>query len=153
VIVQGLAADGVAACNPESSETDVVHDHVRLSQHEIAAITGAVISIGTRHVEHPGTTRRGETVRRASRSVQLSSRGGATEMINDGRANADRKVLVKRLGENLLPPTQAPRLWWPGPSDSDSMPRKLSCRLVLPLQSRSDLGHADRGSLAWRLDD
>jgi hypothetical protein len=59
-------------------------------------------------------TGRGETVRCPSRGVQLSSGGGATEMINNGRSNADRKVLVKRLCEDLLPTAQARRLWWPG---------------------------------------
>ena len=35
-------------------------------------------------------------------------------MINDSCSNTDRKVLVKRLDENLLPSAQARRLWWPG---------------------------------------
>jgi hypothetical protein len=53
-------------------------------------------------------------MRRPSRSVQLSSGGGATEMIDDGRSNTDRKVLVKRLCEHLLPSAQMRRLWRPG---------------------------------------
>jgi hypothetical protein len=35
-------------------------------------------------------------------------------MIDDGCSNTDRKVLVKRFGENLLPSAQPRRLWWPG---------------------------------------
>jgi hypothetical protein len=30
MIVRGLATRSVAACNPQSSEADVVHDHIRL---------------------------------------------------------------------------------------------------------------------------
>ena len=39
VIVRGLATGCVGACNSQSSESDVVHDHIRLGEHEIAAIT------------------------------------------------------------------------------------------------------------------
>jgi len=36
-------------------------------------------------------------------------------MISDGCANADRKVLVERVGEHLLPSTQARGMWRSGP--------------------------------------
>jgi hypothetical protein len=36
-------------------------------------------------------------------------------MISDGRTNANRKVQVKGVGENLLPTAQEWGLWWPGP--------------------------------------
>jgi hypothetical protein len=39
VIVGTLATGSLAACNTQSSETDIVHDHIRLSQHQISAIT------------------------------------------------------------------------------------------------------------------
>jgi len=35
-------------------------------------------------------------------------------MVDDGCSNTNRKVLVKRVCENLLPSAQARRLWWPG---------------------------------------
>jgi hypothetical protein len=38
-----------------------------------------------------------------SGSSQLSPGGGSTEMISDGRTDANRKVLVKGVDENLLP--------------------------------------------------
>ena len=43
-------------------------------------------------------------------------------MINDSCSNANRKVLVKRLGENLLPSAQPRRLWWPGGSVATPCP-------------------------------
>ena len=61
-------------------------------------------------------------MRRPSRGVQLSSRGCTAEMIDDGCSNTNRKVLVKRLCEDLLPSAQARRLWWPGGSVATPCP-------------------------------
>ena len=66
-------------------------------------------------MEHAGTTEGGETVGGSSGSSQLSPGGGSTEMISDGCPDANRKVLVKCVGENLLPTAQAWGLWRPGP--------------------------------------
>ena len=52
----------VAAGNCESSESDIVYDHIRLRQHQIAAIACIAVSIGSWHIEHTGVTQRGETV-------------------------------------------------------------------------------------------
>ena len=46
---------------------------------------------------------------------QLSPGGGSTKVISDGCSYANRKVLLKRVGENLLPTAQAWGLWRPGP--------------------------------------
>jgi hypothetical protein len=43
----------------------------------------------------------------SSCSSQLSPCGGSAEMIGDGRSDTDGKVLVKGVGENLLPTTRA----------------------------------------------
>jgi hypothetical protein len=145
VIVRGLATGSVGACNTQSS-TDVVHDHIRLGQHQIAAITRSATGIGTRHVQHAGTTCRGETVRRPPRSIQLSSRGGATEMINDGCSNANRQVFGQAPLRKPVATCPAVLASAAGLSGSDSMPRKQSCQPALPLQFRSDLGHVGRGS-------
>ena len=72
-------------------------------------------AIGARHVEHAGTTEGGETVGGSSCGSQLSPGGGSAEMISDGCSDANRKVLVKGVGENLLPTAQAWGLWRPGP--------------------------------------
>jgi hypothetical protein len=40
---------------------------------------------------------------RSSSSSELSPRGGSTEMISNGRPYANRKVLIKGVGEHLLP--------------------------------------------------
>jgi hypothetical protein len=58
-------------------------------------------------MEHAGTTKGGETVGRSSGSGQLCTGGRSAEMISDGGTNADRQVLVERVGENLLPTAQA----------------------------------------------
>jgi hypothetical protein len=51
----------------------------------------------------------------SSSSRQFSSARGSTEMINDGCSYANRKVLIKGVGENLLPPAQSWELWRPRP--------------------------------------
>ena len=66
-------------------------------------------------MKHAGTTEGGETVGGSSGGSQLSPGGGSAEMISDGCTDANRKVLVKRVGENLLPTAQAWGLWRPGP--------------------------------------
>jgi hypothetical protein len=58
-------------------------------------------------VKHAGTTHSGETVGSSSGSNQLSPSRGSSEMISDRRSNANRKILVKGVGENLLPTAQA----------------------------------------------
>jgi hypothetical protein len=56
VVVQALATGSVAAWNRQSSESRVVHDHIRHRQHQIAAVTCIVVGIGARHVKHAGKT-------------------------------------------------------------------------------------------------
>jgi hypothetical protein len=74
-----------------------------------------VACIGARHVKHVGTTEGGETVGGSSCGGELSTCGGSTEMISDGRSDADRKMLINCIGENLLPSAQAWKLRRPGP--------------------------------------
>jgi hypothetical protein len=50
-------------------------------------------------------------VSRSSCGGELSPRGRSTEIISDGCSDTDSNVLVKRVGENLLPTAQA---WWVG---------------------------------------
>ena len=109
-------ARSVIPCYSQPSESDVVHGHVRLREHQIRAIACVVVGIGARHVQHSGATKRGETVGCASGSRQLSPARVSTEMISHGGSYADRVVLVERVGQKLLPTAQAWRLRWPGPS-------------------------------------
>jgi hypothetical protein len=115
VVVGILPTGGGTSCNPQPSEPDLVHDHVRLRQYQIAAIACNGVRIGARRMEHAGTTQRGETVGESTCGGQLSPGGGSTEMISDRRTDADREILVKGVGENLLPTSQAWGLWRPGP--------------------------------------
>jgi hypothetical protein len=114
VVVRGFAPSSVVSCNPESSESDIVHDHVRPGQHQIAAITRSVIGIGAWYMEYAGPAEGRETVGCSSCRGELRSGGGSTKMISDGCPYANRKVLVQRVGKHLLPTAQAWRLGWPG---------------------------------------
>jgi hypothetical protein len=58
--------------------------------------------------------RAGETVGRSSGGNQLSPRRRSAEMISDGCTNANGEVLVKCVGEHLLPTAQAWGPWRPG---------------------------------------
>jgi hypothetical protein len=57
----------------------------------------------------------GETVGSSSSRSELGSGGGSTEVIIDHCSDANRKVLVKGLGENLLPTAQRLVVGRPGP--------------------------------------
>jgi hypothetical protein len=114
VVVRALATGSVTSSNRQPSESDVVHDHIRLRQHQIGPIASIGVAISTRHVKHAGTAGRCETVGGSSSSGQLRPGGRSTEMISDGCTDANRKVLVKGVGQNLLPTAQAWRLGRPG---------------------------------------
>jgi hypothetical protein len=81
----------------------------------MVAIACIVVAIGARHMEHAGTTESSKSVGGSSGSNQLSTGGRSTEMISDRGPDANRKVLIKCLGENLLPTAQTWRFGWPGP--------------------------------------
>jgi hypothetical protein len=67
-------------------------------------------------VKQPGTVDGGQTVGGSSGGIELSTARGSTEMISDGCPDANRKVLIKGIGESLLPTAQGRRLRWPGPT-------------------------------------
>jgi len=75
MVVWALPAGSVASCNRQSSESDVVHDHIWLRQHQIRAVACIVIRIGARYMDHLGTTEGGETVGGSSSGGQLSPVG------------------------------------------------------------------------------
>jgi hypothetical protein len=115
VVVRVLPTGGLTSSDSQPSESDVVHDHIRLRQHQIVAVACIVIDIPARHVKHAGTTEGGETVGGSSCGSQLGTGGRAAEMISDRCSDANRQVLIKGVGENLLPTAQAGGLWRPGP--------------------------------------
>jgi hypothetical protein len=98
----------------QPSESDVVHDHIRFSEHQIVAITGIAVGIGARHMKHAGTAGSREAVGGSPGGSQLSPGRGPTKMISHCRTDANCKVLVKRVGEHLLPTAQGWGLWPPG---------------------------------------
>ena len=114
VVMWALPTGSLTSCNPQPSESDVVHDHIRLRQHQIVAVTCIGVRLGARHVKHVGTTASGETVGSSSGSNQLSPGGRSTEMISDGRPDAKCKVLIKCVGKNPLPTAQTWPFGWPG---------------------------------------
>ena len=58
VVVRTLPTGSVTSCHSQPSESDVVHDHIRLRQHQIVAIT----YIDVLHMKYTGTTESDETV-------------------------------------------------------------------------------------------
>jgi hypothetical protein len=116
VVVGALPTASLTSCDSEPSEADVVHDHIRLRQHQKGPIARTGVRIIAGHVKHTGTTHRGETVSGSSCSGELSPSGGSTKMISDGCSYANGKVVVKHIGENLLPSAQSGRPGRPGPS-------------------------------------
>jgi hypothetical protein len=88
VVVGTLPAGSFASCNRQSSESYVVHDHVRLCHDQVVAVARTCVRVGTRHMKHAGTTGGGETVRSSSGSGELGSVRGTSEMIGDGCSDA-----------------------------------------------------------------
>jgi hypothetical protein len=96
--VEALPTGSVTSGNRQPSDSDVVHDHIRLRQHQIAAITCIGLRIRARHVHHLGPTEGYETVGGSPGTSQLSPGRGSAEMISDGCTDANGKVLVERVG-------------------------------------------------------
>jgi hypothetical protein len=125
-------ACSVTSGNRESSESDVVHDHVWLRQHPIVTVARIAVAVRTGHVKHTGMAEGGETVRTghakhtgmaeggetmggSSCGGELSPGRGPAEMISNGCTYANRTMLIKGVGKYLLPAAQAWRLGRPGP--------------------------------------
>jgi hypothetical protein len=109
MIADGLAAGSVAACHRQSSESAVVHDHVRLGKDEIVAITAIGVRVGARNMKHTGPVGSGQTMG----SRELSSGRGSTEMISNRCSHANRKVWSSASARTCC---QRPKrgLWRPG---------------------------------------
>jgi hypothetical protein len=75
VVVGTLPTSSLTPCDCQPSESDVVHDHIRLRQHQMVAIARIGVLIGSRHVEHAGPTEGGETVGSSSCGNKLSPGG------------------------------------------------------------------------------
>jgi hypothetical protein len=87
VVVGVRPTGGVTSGNRQPPEPDVVHDHIRLRQHQTVAAACIGFGIGALHIVHAGPTEVGETVSGSSCSIQLSPGGGSTEMISCQRPN------------------------------------------------------------------
>jgi hypothetical protein len=57
-----LPTGSVTSSNRQPAESDVVHDHMGLGQHQIVAISCIVARIRARHVKHVGASEVGQTV-------------------------------------------------------------------------------------------
>jgi hypothetical protein len=119
VVVRAPPTGSLTSCNPQPSESDVVHDRIRLRQHQIIAIACIGFAISTWHVIHAGAAEGRETVSGSSCSCEFSPGGCAAEMISDGCTDANGKVLVECVGENLLPTAQT---WRPRPGSTVAAP-------------------------------
>jgi hypothetical protein len=76
VVVRARPTGSRTSGNRQRTESDVVHHHIRLRQHQIAAVTRVLVRTGARQVKEAGTTERGETVGGSSSCGELSSGGG-----------------------------------------------------------------------------
>jgi hypothetical protein len=56
VVVGTLPTSSLTPCDCQPSESDVVHDHILLRQHQMVAIARIGVLIGSRHVDHAGPT-------------------------------------------------------------------------------------------------
>jgi hypothetical protein len=126
VVVWALPTGSVTARNRKPSKSDVVHDHIRLRQHQIATVACIGPRIRTRHVKQAGMTIGVETVSGSSGSVQLSPGRCSAKMISDSRPDANRMVLIERVGEYLLPNAPIVTAVVDGPCGSGSMHRRPS---------------------------
>jgi hypothetical protein len=115
VVVGDIPTGRVTADHGQPSEPRVVHDHIRLGQHQIIAIACVGIRIRIRKMKHAETPQRGETMGRSSCGGELSPGWGPSEMISNRRSNANGKVLVKGVGKHLLPTAQAWAFGRPSP--------------------------------------
>jgi hypothetical protein len=106
VVVRALPTRSISSRHSQPSESDVVHDHIWLRQHQITAVACIGVRIRTRQVKHASPTESSETVGGSSGSCELSTGWGSTEMIGDSRPDADPKMLIKRVGQYLLPTAQ-----------------------------------------------
>jgi hypothetical protein len=80
------------------------YDHVRLRQHQVAAVACIVVGIGFRHIEHAGTTKSGGLWAARLGGGELSRGSGSTKVIRNGCSYANGKVLVDQsLGDPLQP--------------------------------------------------
>ena len=135
VVVRTLPTGSVTSCHSQPSESDVVHDHIRLRQHQIVAITYIGVRVGALHMKYTGTTESDETVGGSPGGGELSSGGGSTKMISDSCSYANRKVVVKRVGEYLLSSAQSGVALVAGRFGSGSIRLSESFPPVLPPRS------------------
>jgi hypothetical protein len=130
VVVGAFPIGSVTACSRQPTESGVVHDHIRFGQHEISTVTRSGVRICARQVQYPATAEGGKSMGCSPSGSEFSPGGGSTEMISDGCTDANGKVLVKCVGENLLPTAQAWGLGWQGPPVS--APRTGNRHIDLP---------------------
>jgi hypothetical protein len=78
VVVGARPTGSVTSFHRQPSESDVVHDHIRLRQHQIVAIACIAVRIRARYVKHTGTVQRGETVGGSPGSSELRPGGART---------------------------------------------------------------------------
>jgi hypothetical protein len=89
-----LATGSVTASNGQSAESDVVHHHVRLRQDKIVAVARVAVRLSARYMQRSGTTRCSKTVGGSSCRGELGTGGCPAEVISDGRADANREILL-----------------------------------------------------------
>src|SRR5688572_32025997 len=82
VVMGALPTGSVTSRNRQPSEPDVVHDHIRLRQHQIGPVACIRVHLA-RYVKHAATTEGRKIVGGSSCGSQLGTGGCAAEMISD----------------------------------------------------------------------
>jgi hypothetical protein len=77
MVVRALLAGSITSGHRQASESNVVHDHVRLGQHQIIAVAYIGVHLGARHMElsaAPAATASGQRAlsRRSGRTTGVS---------------------------------------------------------------------------------
>jgi hypothetical protein len=106
VVVGALPTGSVIASNRQPSESDVVHDHIQLGQHQIFAVAYVGVRLA-RHVKDAGTTEGGETVGGSSCGGELSACRRPSEMISDRRRTPIARFSSSPSVRTWLPSAQA----------------------------------------------
>ena len=115
MVVRALPTGSVTPPNRQPPEADIVHDHIRLRQHQIGAIARFGVSIGAWHMKQAGAAGCSETVGGSSRGSQLSPGGRSAKMISDGCPDANGKVLVEGSARTCCQRPAGGGFWRPGP--------------------------------------
>ena len=102
MVVRALPTGSLTSCNRQPSESDVVHDHIRFRQYQIAAVACLGVRIRTGHVEYTGRTEGGEAVGGSPCGIEFSTGRGSAEMISNVTNSRTQRTAFAVLAHSLM---------------------------------------------------